>query len=422
MLTKKHLKNKSLYIEFSKIILIICLSFLFFFLWFADGFTKNYYNALLSNEVQEQLSYKSIQEKNNDSIIVQKIKSMNLEDRQVFYTNENSAGKEVSNEIAKIKEKYDLNLGGEVAIIKSGNDTAIIAYNQSGHSFFKTVMFEYIKNFLLLVIFISLLFIALSKTWISKFMNHLKGLFLSKENESFGLAGTIEFKDLKYELENKENELNDFIDNISHDLKTPVTAISLSIQDFDLSKNQKDLIINECDTIRNTIESLKGISKYTLLSDQKTCTDPSVIIKQIIDRYMHQAQHKNIYFVQKIEKHELLFNEELLYYIFENYINNAMKYALPDEDGDIIIEIGLNKKDDNLIFYTKNKTDISISDVSKVFNMSFRGDKTRKKNNGTGIGLALVKRISESNNDECYAKLINDEITFSYIFINKKRD
>ena len=109
---------------------------------------------------------------------------------------------------------------------------------------------------------------------------------------------------------------------------------------------------------------------------------------------------KNIAFDISLSKITYVGNETLLRHVWHNLFTNAIKYS--DKNGEI--KISLSENDGKIIFsISDNGIGMSEEVVKHIFDKFYQGDTTHKAE-GNGLGLALVKRITDIENGEVYVK------------------
>jgi signal transduction histidine kinase len=166
--------------------------------------------------------------------------------------------------------------------------------------------------------------------------------------------------------------------------------------------------LNEFAEAQNKIINLK-IEKVNIRS----------IIEKIIKQQQKALNEKNIDLELKIKK-DLYLNgdQDSLVQIFNNIIENAVKYN--QEDGKIIIEV--SKEDNNSVVYIQDSgIGISKEDLPFVFERFYRADKSRNsKNQGTGIGLAVVKELMEAHQGRIEVESNESGTLFKLIFPDHK--
>ncbi|TDL85888.1 HAMP domain-containing histidine kinase [Vibrio vulnificus] len=293
---------------------------------------------------------------------------------------------------------------------KAPNNLSISVYYSLAIFIFLFSILTFIGTFIILIRK-KLGYLKLISLSIQKIANGEMGLIidLKGKNELTQLADNINYmsKELhdKFEKERQlEQEKNELITNVSHDLRTPLTSI---IGYLDLLKrkqytNQKQLqeyleiTYQKSHRLKLLIDEL---FEYTRLSNQefklnKTVVDIRDLIEQVIGEYIPILEREQLSINKLIEDTYIpvLMDVERLVRVFENLISNAIKYS--DKPSEVYIS--LHKEDNFAFFEILNKVENPPShDINKVFDRFFMGDKARMGNDGTGLGLSISKRIVE---------------------------
>lgn len=196
---------------------------------------------------------------------------------------------------------------------------------------------------------------------------------------------------LKYQQGN--TELSDAVTNISHDLRTPLTAIYgyLSLlweeEKSDDANRYLQLIEGRADALKQLIDELFD---YTVLSssgeETKELIDITSVLEESIAAFYGVMKERNIEPVIHLTEHkvERTLNRSALARIFENILSNAIKYS----DGDLVIE--MNNK--GQITFSNMAKELSIVSVGRLFDRFFTVQTGR---NSTGIGLSIAKLLTE---------------------------
>ena len=214
---------------------------------------------------------------------------------------------------------------------------------------------------------------------------------------------------LAIETENhkKEERINKerlvFFTNLAHELRTPLTMILGPVQDIlkenkDQAVNDKLLLINKnANSLNDLVNKIMEFRK-TETSNRKLLLrfdNPAAIIDSIMKDFAKSCKNENISFKSVLEKnHSFWYDEEVLAIILNNIISNALKYT---NKGIIGINSALETTTDK-IYYTIKISDtgcgISEENISEIFNRYYQGN-GQFQASGTGIGLALVKNLSD---------------------------
>ncbi|MDO4594516.1 MAG: HAMP domain-containing sensor histidine kinase [Tissierellia bacterium] len=207
----------------------------------------------------------------------------------------------------------------------------------------------------------------------------------------------------KIHYQNNELNLQKQIENISHDLRTPITAIigyldlieKLNIDDHELMQyisiiNNKSNQMNEL--ISDFYEYSRLQSKDYKLSIKKI--DLNVVLTNtIIDNYKLLEESK-LEISTQIENQKLFVKCDKLAVerIFLNLLNNALKYSTS------YIKIKMVKVDKSVeIIFENDSTLLDKKSIEHVFDRFYRADFSRSKK-GSGLGLSIVKELSDKMN------------------------
>lgn len=208
------------------------------------------------------------------------------------------------------------------------------------------------------------------------------------------------FNHMTEELGSIEMFHNDFINNFSHEFKTPLVAIrgfAKQLQNENLSaekrKEYSDIIISETERLSNMSANILLLTK---LENQQFITDYKEYeldeqIRNCIILLEKQWSKKNLEINIELNTVKIFSNEEMLSHLWINLIDNAIKYT--NENGHITImccemnnEIRFKISDDG------NGMDDYTS--KHIFDKFFQGDRSHKTQ-GNGLGMSIVKRILE---------------------------
>ena len=206
------------------------------------------------------------------------------------------------------------------------------------------------------------------------------------------------FNKMAEELSGTETLRGDFISNVSHEFKTPLASIqgfAKLLQNDNLSADDRaeytQVIIDE--TVRLTklatyILNLSKLENQTTIAN-KTRFSIDEQIRRIILMLEPEWSAKNIELDIALDEVNYYGNEDLMGQIWQNIINNAIKFT--PVGGNIKVQL----------FQTANNITARISDngpsiskemQTKIFEKFYQGDHSRKTE-GNGLGLALVRRI-----------------------------
>jgi two-component system phosphate regulon sensor histidine kinase PhoR len=209
------------------------------------------------------------------------------------------------------------------------------------------------------------------------------------------------------ELKKLEQMRKDFVANVSHELKTPITSIKgFSETLLDGAMNDKDtmqyflsIILKESDRLQSLIEDLLDLSK---IEKQGFKLNPEYVeindlLEEIFVILEGKAREKEINLVLSQPKKELyLFADaSRIKQVFINLINNAIAYT--SAGGEVKVKMEEVEKE-VIIVVSDTGIGMEQDEIPRIFERFYRVDKARSRNSGgTGLGLAIVKHIVEAH-------------------------
>lgn len=205
------------------------------------------------------------------------------------------------------------------------------------------------------------------------------------------------FNRMTKELASTEILQTDFVSNVSHEFKTPINAIegyTMLLQDTVVSEEQNEYvekILYNTKRLSELVGSILLLSKLENKGIQNRfeffCLDEQ--IRKAIVSLEHKWTAKNIEFDVDMETIVYRGNESLLYHVFANLIDNAIKFNR--EGGKITVR--LEKRETNIVFSVSDEGP-GIDDNAKhhIFDKFYQANNSHS-GEGNGLGLALVKRI-----------------------------
>lgn len=209
------------------------------------------------------------------------------------------------------------------------------------------------------------------------------------------------------ELIKKQRE---FVSYISHELKTPITAISGYIDiiesDMKYDKTIIEYLKSESNRLKDLILQLLESSRlqnYEYQIDKRT-VNASDILNTICKNMSFKASKFNISISTKIEKNVIaLADPDKLSNAIINLLDNALKYSKPNSN----IYVSLSTADNKISIIIKdNGIGIPNSEIKRIFDRFYRA-KNALSIGGSGLGLSIVKEIIEKHGGNI---IVNSEI------------
>lgn len=263
----------------------------------------------------------------------------------------------------------------------------------------------------------------------------VKNMIIDSEDEVGELSNS--FNNMREEIENqidiileeKERVLElqklskEFFNNATHELKTPITAISgyaqilkenLENQD-EFTERALERTIIECEKMRFLVQNILDISRGSLKNEEKGNISLKLLVEDILKGIEVRANRLNIDIKVNLEEVNIISIKSEVEQILINLIDNAIKYTKEN-----LIEIDLVKVEDKIVFRIKNTVSnipVDIKDnllepfvkynISNAYEKSFI--------TSSGLGLYLCNEIAKRNEFRLNYKFIGEYIVFELI-------
>ena len=211
-------------------------------------------------------------------------------------------------------------------------------------------------------------------------------------------------------LKRMDRVRTDFVANVSHELKTPLTLIKGYIETLqDRAINDKEkaqrfiaIIKENTNRLENIIEDLLSLSELELSKDclNKTEFDLKKLIDEIVLSFGYALDTKRhiLSIDQRGDDFKIKADRDKIEQVIVNLIDNAVKYT--NEAGQIDIFL-LERQDEITITIRDNGIGIPREDIDRVFERFYRVDKARSRElGGTGLGLGIAKHIVLAHNGQ----------------------
>ncbi|MGG3738207.1 two-component system histidine kinase PnpS [Aeribacillus pallidus] len=208
------------------------------------------------------------------------------------------------------------------------------------------------------------------------------------------------------ELKKLEQMRKDFVANVSHELKTPVTSIKGftetlldgAMHDPETLKQFLTIILKESDRLQNLIHDLLDLSKierqgFTLSIEQ---VHLDKLLKEVVAVLEGKAKEKQIQLLYEENGAPVIEGDNArLKQVFMNIISNGINYT--PSGG--IVKVSIHENESTVTVNVKD-TGIGIAEeeIPRIFERFYRVSKDRSRNSGgTGLGLAIVKHLVEAH-------------------------
>ena len=225
------------------------------------------------------------------------------------------------------------------------------------------------------------------------------------QNSKNAIIGSIINIENITEIVKLENMRRDFVANVSHELKTPLTSINGFVETLiineDLPSDKRNrflaIIQKESDRLKRLIEDILLLSsiesKNNLVTENVLLYNVFKEVYEMIS-YIASSKHIKIYYNFEDENVAIQAYGDYIKQLFLNLIDNAIKYT--PEGGTVIIN-QFTRNNEITIEVIDNGVGIPKEDQDKIFQRFYRVDKARSRSvGGTGLGLAITKHIVNS--------------------------
>ena len=257
----------------------------------------------------------------------------------------------------------------------------------------------------LIALLVALAISLLMAKWIAKplkIMVKSAQLLAEGDYQSIPLEGPKEVQQLASAL----NEMNrkvqhssqsqrEFVANVSHELKTPITSIqgfAQAIQDGTVNtkgtiKKAGEVILNETNRLHRLVTDLLILARLEAgTADlQKESVNINSLLQNTIEKFTIIAEKLNVKLIDKFGSNaSVLGDGDRLSQVFSNLIDNAIKFSPPRG----IVEIRTKSEDEFILVSIKDSgPGIKEEDKLKIFERFYQVDKSRKGGEGRGVGL-----------------------------------
>ncbi len=213
------------------------------------------------------------------------------------------------------------------------------------------------------------------------------------------------FNRMAEELGSIELLRRDFINNFSHEFKTPIVSIKgfaelLKAGDLPMAERAEylDIIVRESTrltTLATNVLNLSKVGNQVILTDRKAY-ELSEQVRRCILTLQAVWEHKDIQFELEMEEVRVTANEELLSQVWLNLIDNAVKFS--PQGGRI--EVRLAREGTRVSVAVRDHgTGVDEKDLPHIFEQYYKGEASRSAP-GNGLGLALCQRITALHGGE----------------------
>ena len=219
---------------------------------------------------------------------------------------------------------------------------------------------------------------------------------------------------IKQQYSDGDRELKEAITNISHDLRTPLTAIC-GYLDLLEKQNHSEDTERYIEQIRNRSEVLKQLTeelfRYSIISSMPELSYEKVNLCRVLEESLisFEGTMQQVGIQPEIQMPSVpvwrTLDHSAVVRVFGNIINNAIRYS----DGDFEVHLEENGK----ITFSNTANKLTTVEVEKLFDRFYTVDTARKS---TGLGLAIAKTLVEKMNGKIEANIKNKKLNIVVCF------
>ncbi|MBE6941954.1 MAG: HAMP domain-containing histidine kinase [Ruminococcaceae bacterium] len=227
-----------------------------------------------------------------------------------------------------------------------------------------------------------------------------------QEVEELALA----FNNMAASLEKGEYQRQEFVANVSHELKTPMTTISGYVDGIldgtippEKSREYLSLVSQETKRLSRLVRNMLDISRLQdqggIPEEQKSRFDLSEMTGQVLISFEQKINDKNMDVQVEMPEHPVFTraNPDAINQVIYNLVDNAVKFCPVEGQLGIAIREGKNKV---YLSVSNSSEDIPAEELPLVFERFHKTDKSRSKNRDSwGLGLYIVKTILDSHGE-----------------------
>lgn len=237
---------------------------------------------------------------------------------------------------------------------------------------------------------------------------------------SFAMDISNSFNTLAEELENTEMLRSDFVNNFSHEFKTPIVSIcgfaKLLQRDTISKEKQKEYLSIIVEESTRLSEMATNVLNLTKVEYQSILTDISQFnlseqLRNCVLMLENKWMQKGISITVEFNEYYIEACEELLKQVWINILDNSIKFSPTHSD----IEIELIEEHDFItVSLINHGPEMSLEEIKRIYDKFWKGD-TSHASEGTGIGLSIAKRIVELHKGKIDVYSSKERTKFSVI-------
>lgn len=206
------------------------------------------------------------------------------------------------------------------------------------------------------------------------------------------------FNEMVDQVQTSQQSQRDFVANVSHELKTPLTSIQGFAQaildgaasDRTAQRRAAQVIFDESDRLHRLVDDLLDLARLDAgqVDFDRNPLDLSVLLRAVVERLSVKARDHKVHIVNRVpELPELVGDGDRLAQVFTNILDNAIKHSQED---DTVTLWGSVEGGWVSIHVDDSGPGIPVEDLSRIFERFYQLDKARPGGRGRGVGLGLA--------------------------------
>lgn len=229
---------------------------------------------------------------------------------------------------------------------------------------------------------------------------------------------TESFNKMAQELESTEMLRSDFVNNFSHEFKTPIVSIAglaKVLKHGNLTEAQREEYLSAIEEESMRLSSMAtNVLSLTKVENQTILTDVSEYnlseqIRACVLLLENKWSRKDIELQLEFDEYQISASEELMKQVWINLLDNAIKFT-PDGH---TIRVRISRKEHSIVVNVINTgSQIPEGSMEKIFNKFYQADESHAAQ-GNGVGLAIVKRIVQLHGGTVSVSSENDVTDFT---------
>lgn len=242
-----------------------------------------------------------------------------------------------------------------------------------------------------------------------------------KSNDEIGELASS-FNVMAESLEESDKNRRDFISNVSHELRSPITSIKgfvAGILDGVIPKDKENYYLNIVyDEVKRLSRLVSDLLDISAMEDGKFKLnaiefDINVVIKQCLAKFDGKIKDKGVNVEVIFEnEHEFVYaDRDRMIQVITNIIDNSIKYS--SDNG--TIKIKTRQKGDKIyISVFNNGPLLKEEEFARIWERFYKSDKSRTNKDSTGLGLAIVRLILTQHGEDIWVENEKDGVKFTF--------